>query len=166
MRLGRVPALVCAALAITLTGSCSSTSSGIAAAKATASSSAGDRCTDTGSNRPPAAPPAAASQGQPSAGASGSSVGPGGLTQMMKGFGKTVKPIDDSTSTVLDTKGQRLVTCETSSVKVTTKKDVTFSTVTTRYGRQAATQARPADPAGQRRKPLVVYIPGGGSTPP
>jgi acetyl esterase/lipase len=162
MRLGRVPALVCAALAITLTGACSSTSSGVAASKATASSSAGDNCTDTGSNQPPAAPPAAASQGQPSAGASGSSVGPGGLAQMMKGFGKTVKPIDDSTSTVLDTKGQRLVTCETSSVKVKTKKDVTFSTVTTRYGDKQHLKLDLLIPQGSGDKPLVVYIPGGG----
>ncbi|MFC7588043.1 prolyl oligopeptidase family serine peptidase [Nonomuraea antimicrobica] len=97
----------------------------------------------------PSAPPGAAS---PPAGTS-----PGPIRELS--IAKTIKPSDNSTSTVYTPAGPE-ITCGKTPVRL--QSDITYATPTTTDGRQIPLKLDIQTPGSAGSKPLVVYITGGG----
>ncbi|WP_326718334.1 alpha/beta hydrolase [Streptomyces sp. NBC_00243] len=104
---------------------------------------------------------------QASAGAAGGQAGSGAPSGAPSGaaggaslsFAKTVKASDTSTSTVIDPTGVQ-IQCGT--VEVATHSDVVYSTPTTADGKKAELKLDLQVPETDGKKPLVVYMTGGG----
>ncbi|WP_405922634.1 prolyl oligopeptidase family serine peptidase [Streptomyces sp. NBC_00035] len=104
---------------------------------------------------------------QASAGTSGGQAGSGAPSGAPSGaaggaslsFAKTVKASDTSTSTVIDPTGAQ-IQCGT--VEVATHSDVVYSTPTTADGKKAELKLDLQVPETDGKKPLVVYMTGGG----
>jgi acetyl esterase/lipase len=113
------------------------------------SASASSKATDC----PASQAPSGAGGGAPSGGAP--SGAPGGASISIA---KTVKASDTSTSTVIDPTGAQ-IQCGTT--EVTTHSDVVYSSPTTN-GKKAELKLDLQVPEGEGKKPLVVYMTGGG----
>ncbi|MFD4507676.1 prolyl oligopeptidase family serine peptidase [Streptomyces sp. NPDC058457] len=80
----------------------------------------------------------------------------GGTTNLVQA--KTIKKTDNSTSTVIDPAGPA-ITCDTSAI--TTTDDITYSSPTT-HGTKTDLKLDIQVPKSSGKKPLVVYLTGGG----
>ncbi|MER5523818.1 alpha/beta hydrolase [Streptomyces sp. NPDC002677] len=140
-----VTATLLAALGLTACGSDDSTDTASSASSA------------SGSASPAASACPADTAGIPQ-GRGGVPSGSAGTGAQSLGQAKTIKKTDNSTSTVIDPEGAA-ITCDTSTL--TTTDDITYSSPTTK----GATTDLKLDiqvPRTSGRKPLVVYVTGGG----
>ncbi|MFF7474502.1 alpha/beta fold hydrolase [Streptomyces sp. NPDC008092] len=125
-------------------------------------------CGNDGSSAASSTAPASASASACPASTSGpgAGAGPGGGTQSAPAGGgttklvqaSTIKKTDNSTSTVIDPAGPAIA-CDTSAI--TTTDDITYSSPTTE-GRKTDLKLDIQVPKTSGKKPLVVYVTGGG----
>lgn len=133
-------------------GGSASSSSGKSGVSASASSSAAPAKAKT-TNCPTTPGPSGLPGGLPPGGSGKPGGAAGGIP-----VAKTIKPSDTSTSTVI-TPGGAQMRCD--ATRITTTKDVVYSTPTT-HGKKTQLKLDIQVPATAGRKPLVVYITGGG----
>ncbi|MER5792261.1 alpha/beta hydrolase [Streptomyces sp. NPDC001980] len=146
-RPGRIAALAVVALTagVGLTG-CGDDGSSAASSTASASASASASACPTSASGTGAGQAGGAPSGQPG----------GGTTKLVQAT--TIKKTDNSTSTVIDPTGPA-ITCDTSAV--TTTDDITYSSPTT-HGVKTDLKLDIQVPRTSGKKPLVVYVTGGG----
>ncbi|WP_371600824.1 prolyl oligopeptidase family serine peptidase [Streptomyces sp. NBC_00564] len=122
------------------------------------SSDSGSTTADASASKSTECPASQAAGGQAgSAAPSGAPSGAAGGASLS--FAKTVKASDTSTSTVIDPTGAQ-IQCGT--VEVATHSDVVYSTPTTADGKKAELKLDLQVPETDGKKPLVVYMTGGG----
>jgi acetyl esterase/lipase len=117
------------------------------------SASASSKTTDCPASQAPGGAGGGAPSGAPSGGAPSGAAGGASIS-----IAKTVKASDTSTSTVIDPTGAQIQCGKT---EVTTHSDVVYSSPTTN-GKKAELKLDLQVPEGEGKKPLVVYMTGGG----
>ncbi|MET7573309.1 alpha/beta hydrolase [Streptomyces sp. NPDC005492] len=156
-RRARHPRRIAALAAVTLVAGLGLTGCGsdepAAGSSATSASASASACPTSDPGGTGGTASSGASTGTPSGIPSGGSNG-GGLKIVEA---KTIKKIDNSTSTVIDPNGPA-ITCDTSAVRTTD--DITYSSPTT-HGKKTDLKLDIQVPKSSGKKPLVIYLTGG-----